>query len=127
MIKIKRAYDPPSPEDGVRLLVDRYWARGKSRDDMQIEGWFREAAPSDDLRHWYGHDPAKWDEFCIRYFAELDRKPEAWQAILKLAQQGDVTLLFGTRTLERNNATALKLYLEAKEGKNGTGFKCGSG
>jgi len=114
MIRIKRAYDPPSPDDGVRLLVDRYWARGIKREDLKLDGWPKEAAPSDDLRRWYGHDPAKWDGFCGRYFAELDAKPEAWQPILEITRQGNVTLLFGTREEERNNAAALKLYLEAR-------------
>lgn len=119
MIHIKRAYDPPGEDDGYRLLVDRYWARGIKREVMKLDGWLKEVAPSDDLRHWYGHDPVNWDEFCRRYFAELDGKPEAWQPILELAKQGDVTLLFGSREKELNNAAALKLYLEAHLGHDG--------
>ena len=116
MIRIKRAYDPIGTEDGVRLLIDRYWARGITRQDLKLDGWPREVAPSDGLRRWYAHDPAKWDEFCRRYFAELDAKPDAWQPVVEIARQGDVTLLFGTKELEHNNAAALKVYLEARLG-----------
>ena len=112
MILIKRVYDPPGPDDGRRFLVDRLWPRGMKKEAVQIEGWLKEVAPSNALRNWYGHDPAKWDEFCRRYFAELDSQPEAWQPLLEAAQQGVITLLFSSRELKLNNAAALKLYLE---------------
>ena len=81
MIRTKRAYEPAGPEDGARLLVDRYWARGIKRENLKLDGWPKEVAPSDELRSWFGHDPAKWDEFCQRYFAELDARPQVWQPL----------------------------------------------
>ena len=72
MIQIKRAYDPQCPDDGPRFLVDRLWPRGIRKENFQIDGWLKEVAPSDELRRWFGHDPAKWEEFCCRYDAELE-------------------------------------------------------
>ncbi len=112
MIQIKRAYDPPGPEDGVRYLVDRLWPRGIKKEALQADDWFKEVAPSDDLRQWFGHDPAKWHEFRKRYFAELDAHPTAWQPLVDAARNGNVTLLYGARDPEHNNAQALKQYLE---------------
>ena len=112
MILIKRAYDPPGPDDGSRLLVDRLWPRGIRREALVLDGWLKDVAPSDNLRRWFGHDPVKWEEFCRRYFVELDGKPEAWTPILKLARQGNVTLVFSARDIEHNNAVALKAYLD---------------
>ena len=114
MIQIKRAYDPPAPEDGARLLVDRLWPRGVRRETLQLEGWLKDVAPSDELRRWFGHDPARWDEFRRRYESELDGKPETWQPILELSHRGTITLLFGAHDGEHNNAVALKMYLEAR-------------
>ena len=71
MIKVKRVYEPPSEDDGVRVLVDRLWPRGLSRESAKVDLWLRDAAPSDELRRWFGHDPSKWDEFKRRYFEEL--------------------------------------------------------
>jgi uncharacterized protein YeaO (DUF488 family) len=113
MILIKRAYDPAQPDDGTRFLVDLLWPRGISRETLKLDGWLKEVAPSESLRRWFGHDPAKWDEFCRRYFAELDGRPETWQPILEAAKRGDVILLFGARDVEHNNAVALKLYLRS--------------
>ena len=112
MILVKRAYDHPGPDGSTRILVDRLWPRSIKRETLKLDGWQRDVAPSDSLRRWFGHDPVKWDEFCQRYFAELDGKPEAWEPILKLARQGNVTLLFGARDIEHNNAVALKAYLD---------------
>ncbi len=112
MIQVKRAYDPPSTSDGSRILIDRVWPRGIKRETMKIDDWLKDVAPSDDLRKWFGHDPAKWDEFRRRYFKELDDQAEAWKPILKAGKQGKVTLLFGARDTEHNNAVALKMYLE---------------
>jgi uncharacterized protein YeaO (DUF488 family) len=83
-----------------------------TKEALRIEGWLKDVAPSDDLRKWFGHEPAKWDEFRRRYFAELDAKPEAWQPILKAARRGNVTLLYSARDTEHNNSVALKEYLE---------------
>jgi len=114
MIHVKRAYDPPAPDDGARYLVDRIWPRGLRKDGLRLDGWLRDVAPSDALRRWFGHDPAKWDEFRRRYAAELDRRPEAWQPLLEAARRGTVTLLFGARDERHNNAVALADYLAEK-------------
>jgi uncharacterized protein YeaO (DUF488 family) len=112
MIRIKRVYDPVSPDDGHRFLVDRLWPRGIKKEKLALNAWLKEVAPSDTLRRWYAHDPAKWDEFCRRYFTELDGVPEFWQIILDTANKDHVTLLFSSKELKRNNAAALKRYLE---------------
>jgi uncharacterized protein YeaO (DUF488 family) len=117
MIRIKRAYDPPAESDGMRLLVDRYWVRGIPREKLMLDGWPKEVAPSDKLRKWYNHEPEKWDEFCRLYFIELDKNPTAWHPILAMAREQDVTLLFGSKELERNNAKALQMYLEKQQGQ----------
>lgn len=114
MIRVKRVYDPPDPADGARFLVDRVWPRGVSRSAIKIEAWCKETAPSDTLRRWFAHDPRKWQLFQKRYFDELDRKPDAWQPILKAARQGAVTLLYSARDTRHNNAVALQAYLEKK-------------
>lgn len=114
MIRIKRVYEPPSPRDGARFLVDRVWARGRTREALKIDGWAKDAAPSTALRRWFGHDPRKWDEFRRRYFAELDSKPEAWRPLVEAARRRTVTLLYGARDEAHNNAVALKDYLERK-------------
>jgi uncharacterized protein YeaO (DUF488 family) len=114
MIQLKRVYDPIAPVDGHRFLVDRIWPRGIKRMNLALDTWLKDVAPSDILRNWFAHDPAKWDEFCRRYFAELDSKPEIWQGILDTSLQGNVTLLFGAKDVRHNNAVALKLYLEAR-------------
>lgn len=81
---------------------------------LPMDGWLKEVAPSEALRRWFAHDPKKWEEFQRRYFAELDRKPEAWKPLLEAARQGTITLLFSARDLEHNSAVALRVYLEAK-------------
>jgi uncharacterized protein YeaO (DUF488 family) len=113
MIRIKRVYEPVEPQDGERYLVDRLWPRGINKEKLVLAAWLKEAAPSNDLRRWYAHDPAKWDEFRRRYFAELDGNSETRQILLEASARGNVTLLFSSRELEINNAEALKIYLEA--------------
>jgi uncharacterized protein YeaO (DUF488 family) len=115
-IQTRRVYEPPGPDDGARLLVDRLWPRGLKKTRLQLAGWLKEIAPSDTLRKWFDHDPDKWDEFQRRYFAQLERNPKAWQPILRAAQEGRVTLLFSARDEEHNNAVALKSFLEGKKG-----------
>lgn len=110
-IQIKRAYDPPSPKDGKRFLVDRLWPRGVSKLKLKIEAWLKDAAPSDALRKWYGHDPKKWAEFRKRYEKELLKNPEAWKPLVTAARKGTVTLVFGSKELEKNNAAALRGFL----------------
>jgi uncharacterized protein YeaO (DUF488 family) len=115
MIKIKRVRDPAQPGDGTRLLVERLWPRGVAKANLKLDGWFKDAAPSTELRKWFSHDPAKWNEFQKRYFAELKKHPEAWQPIIEAAEKGTVTLLFSSRDAEHNNVVALKRYLETKD------------
>lgn len=114
MIKLKRAYDPPSPDDGVRILVDRIWPRGVKKDDLALDRWEKELAPSSDLRGWFGHDPARWDEFQARYRQELTAPPlqPALDRIAEQARQDTVTLVYGARDTEHNQAVALKAYLD---------------
>lgn len=112
MIRIKRVYDRPAATDGERFLVDQLWPRGLTKAKVKAKSWFKEVAPSTELRQWYNHDPAKWKEFQRRYFKDLDGKPEAWQPLLAAAREGDITLVFSSRETELNNAVALKEYLE---------------
>ncbi len=114
MICLKRAYDPAELEDGRRFLVERLWPRGMKKDRLLMDAWVRDVAPSDALRRWFAHDPKKWEEFQRRYFAELDRKPEAWQRLLEAARQGTITLLYSARDSKHNNAVVLRAYLEKK-------------
>ena len=111
MIQVKRVYEPPATSDGARFLVDRLWPRGVKKASLELEGWVKDAAPSDKLRKWFNHDPEKWDEFQSRYFAELEKKLEAVEPILETARRGTVTLLFAAHDTEHNNAVALKEYL----------------
>jgi len=114
MIRVKRVYEPAAPSDGARFLVDQLWPRGLKKEAVKLDGWARDVSPSSELRKWFGHDPAKWKEFQRRYCAELDRKPKTWQPLLQSAGQGELTLLFGARDEEHNNAVALKNYLEKR-------------
>lgn len=113
-ICIKRVYEPPAAEDGRRYLVDRLWPRGAKKETLRLDAWLKEVAPSDALRRWFQHDPAKWTEFRRRYFAELDRRPEGWRPIMTEAARGPVTLLFGAQDREHNNAVALSDYLRSQ-------------
>jgi uncharacterized protein YeaO (DUF488 family) len=114
MIRVKRVYEAPAASDGPRFLVDHLWPRGLKKEAVKVDDWFKTVSPSDELRRWFGHDPAKWEEFQRRYFAELDEKPEAWQPLLEAARQGGITLVFSAREAEHNNAVALKNYLEKR-------------
>ncbi len=114
MIYVKRVYEAPAPGDGTRFLVDHVWPRGLRKDDVQIKDWTRAASPSTGLRQWFKHDPAKWKEFQRHYFAELDKQPRVWKPLLEAAQEGDITLVYGARDTEHNNAVALKSYLEKR-------------
>ena len=111
MIRIKRAYEPPSARDGKRILVDRMWPRGKKKEELQLEEWRKDVAPSGPLCKWFGHDPERWQEFRNRYFAQLDRNPEAWKPLAEKATKSTVTLVFAARDEEHNNAVALSQYL----------------
>lgn len=111
-ITIKRVYEPPSPEDGRRILVDRLWPRGISKEKGKIDHWAKDIAPSNELRRWYKHDPAKWDEFRRRYFEELDSAPVAVGSLRDSMGGGKVTFLYSSKERELNNAVALREYLE---------------
>jgi uncharacterized protein YeaO (DUF488 family) len=110
-IALQRVYEDPSPGDGHRFLVERLWPRGIRKTAIPLEAWVRDVAPSTELRKWFAHDPARWDEFQRRYAAELDRRPDAWQPVLAAAKRGRVTLLFSSHDTEHNNAVALRTYL----------------
>lgn len=114
MIQIKRAYDPPGPEDGQRFLVDRLWPRGINKAKLKLTVWNKGAAPSDALRKKFHHDPAQWKEFQLEYWAELEKNPSAWEPLLDAAEKGKITLLYGAKDQTHNNALALKLFLECK-------------
>ncbi len=117
MIKLKRAYDTVSATDGTRLLVERLWPRGLSKERLKVDGWIREVAPTTELRNWFDHDPAKWRQFRIRYFRELNSQPGAWRSIVPLARRGTVTLVYSSHDEEHNNAVALRDYLKLKTGR----------
>jgi uncharacterized protein YeaO (DUF488 family) len=110
-VQVKRAYDPPSANDGVRVLVDRLWPRGLSKTKAAVDLWLKDIAPSVDLRRWFNHDPSRWSEFVHRYSEELDRKHAAVSALIGAVRHGRVTLLFGARDARHNNAVALHTYL----------------
>jgi uncharacterized protein YeaO (DUF488 family) len=114
MIRVKRVYDSPEREDGARFLVDKLWPRGLRKEALHLDGWLKDVAPSNTLRKWFGHEPAKWPEFRRRYKAELEEQPQSWQPLAAAARKGRVTLLFGARDTEHNNAVALKSFLEKR-------------
>jgi len=111
MIKIERVYDESGKKAGCRVLVDRLWPRGVTREKAKIDLWLKEIAPSDKLRKWFAHDPVKYDEFKRRYFKELKEKKQLLSEIKKLAKKNDVTLLYGSKEEKYNNAAALEEYL----------------
>ena len=110
-IALKRAYAPAAPSDGQRLLVDRLWPRGISKEKLQLTEWLKDVAPSDALRHRFHHDPSLWDAFRRAYFAELDANPEAVQALRDRISEGPVTLIYAAKDEAHNNALALRDYL----------------
>ena len=111
MIAIKRAYDLPKHGDGARILVDRLWPRGVSKEALAADAWLKEVAPSGELRKWFSHDVTRWQEFEQRYIAELKKNPDAWQPIVRCAHQGNVTLLYAAKDTEHNNAVVLERFL----------------
>lgn len=116
-IKLKRAYERPSDEDGVRVLVERLWPRGLKKSDAAIAKWAKEIAPSTDLRKWFGHDPARWDEFRQRYVEELRRHPDELGELRDMSHQGTITLVFSTHDAVHNNAVVLRDILLGREAK----------
>jgi uncharacterized protein YeaO (DUF488 family) len=114
-IKVKRIYESPEPDDGLRILVERLWPRGVRKDKASIDLWMKEIAPSHELRRWFSHDPAKWKEFKRRYWEEIKYKKE-FEELVKLARERNITLLFSTKSLKYNNAVALKQFIEERLG-----------
>ncbi|KAA9394029.1 DUF488 domain-containing protein [Kocuria coralli] len=113
-IAIKRVREETSPEDGQRILVDRLWPRGVSKQDADLDGHPKEVAPSNELRTWFGHDPGKWEEFTDRYRAELDDNPAAEEFVEQIRGSAKVTLLFGAKDEEHNHAIVLRKWLEER-------------
>lgn len=112
MFRIKRVYEPPSPEDGFRILVDRLWPRGLSKDSAHIDLWLKDIAPSDRLRKWFSHDPKKWPEFKRRFSKELEKSSDAVATLKTLAKQKKaITLVYGAKDEEHNNAVFLLEFL----------------
>lgn len=114
VIALKRAYEAPDTDDGYRVLVGRLWPRGISKATAHIDLWLKEIAPSTVLRQWFGHDPARWADFRERYFRELDGNAEAVAQLMEHVRRGKVTLVYGARDSEHNQAVALKAYLESR-------------
>lgn len=113
-IWVRRAYDDPGKTDGQRILIDRLWPRAVSKDDLQLDDWLKEIAPSDDLRKWFGHDVERWGEFRKRYLNELDSNREVVNDLLSRLEKGRVTLVYAAKDEEHNNAVVLQEYLQAE-------------
>ena len=118
-IAVKRVYEPAAKSDGYRVLVDRVWPRGLKKEDAALDIWARDLAPSSALRQWFGHDPAHWEGFRHRYASELDKHKSLWQPLVTHAERHRVTLLFGAKDEEHNQAVALKMYLDTWLKANG--------
>jgi uncharacterized protein YeaO (DUF488 family) len=114
IVKVKRVYETIQRSDGTRFLVERLWPRGMKKEQLKLDAWLKDVAPSDSLRRWFGHDPLKWNEFQKKYRAELSDNPDAWKPILEAAKGGRVTLLYSSRDTEHNNALVLKSFLEER-------------
>jgi uncharacterized protein YeaO (DUF488 family) len=110
-VRIKRVYDPPAPSDGYRVLVDRLWPRGLTRERAHLDEWARELAPSSELRRWFGHDPARFDEFRRRYDAELTLQQAKLRELRSRARAGTLTLVYGARDTKHNDAVVISELL----------------
>lgn len=113
-IQIKRAYEPPSPADGYRVLVDRIWPRGVTKNEAALDQWAKELAPSTELRKWFGHDPDRWDEFQKRYRVELANHASELDELRRRALDGRLTLVYGAKDVTHNQAQVLKEILESQ-------------
>ena len=114
MIRVKRVYDEPARGDGLRVLVDRLWPRGLSKERAKVDVWLKDVAPSHELRRWFHHDPTRWSEFEARYRAELAARKEPLDLLREKSRKRIVTLLYGARDPERNQAIVLKRLLESR-------------
>lgn len=117
MIRVKRVYEPPSAGDGTRVLVDRLWPRGLSKERAAVHLWLKEVAPSAGLREWFGHDPARWEEFRRLYRLELSGKPDLLRTLREKEKEGTLTLVYAARDEARNNAIVLKELLGGEGGQ----------
>ena len=115
MIKLKRVYENPSAEDGLRVLVDRLWPRGLTKERAAVDLWMKDVAPSTELRKWFGHDPAKWKQFQLRYRKELQEKKEFLQELKRKSKGHTVTLVYGSRDEEHNEALILREILARRK------------
>ncbi len=113
-VGLKRAYERSSSDDGMRVLVDRLWPRGLSKDQLAVDFWLKDAAPSDTLRRWYGHEPRRWESFSAKYRAELAQRTEPLRLLDELRRRGRVTLIYGARDAARNHAVVLREVLEER-------------
>ncbi len=111
MIKLKRVYESPSPKDGLRVLVERLWPRGLTKERAAVDLWLKDVAPSPELRKWFGHDPARWEQFQERYRQELREKKDAVQLLKQKGKEGTVTLVYAARDEDHNGALVLKRLL----------------
>jgi uncharacterized protein YeaO (DUF488 family) len=118
MIHIKRAYEEPSRKDGLRILVDRLWPRGLTKERVAVKLWLKDVAPSTELRKWLDHDPAKWKQFQARYQKELGEKTDVLKLLKQKAEEHTVTLVYGARDEQHNEALALKTILEGHRTKD---------
>jgi uncharacterized protein YeaO (DUF488 family) len=114
MIRLKRAYEPATSDDGMRVLVERLWPRGVTKARLKLDAWLKDVAPSADLRKWFSHDSKKWREFQHRYFTELRAHRGAWQPLLSVAKRGRVTFVYAAHDEARNGAVALKAFLDRR-------------
>ena len=111
MIHLKRAYEEPSENDGLRVLVERLWPRGLTKERAAVDLWLKDVAPSPELRKWFGHDPARWEQFQERYRQELREKEDAVRLLKQKAKEGPVTLVYAARDEEHNGAVVLQRFL----------------
>ena len=109
---LKRVYDVPSKDDGTRILIDRLWPRGLTKEKAKIDVWLKDIAPSSDLRKWFGHDPKKWDDFRKKYFAELQENKTAVASLKVVLKKGNATLVFGAKDTDHNDAVVLLEFLK---------------
>ena len=116
-IKIKRAYEEPNEDDGVRILVDRLWPRGLTKEKAGIDLWLKDIAPGTELRRWFAHDPDKWKVFRRRYETEISHNPDLVKVLKQKAREGTITLIYGARDEKHNEALVLKEFLERSQGR----------
>ena len=112
MIKLKRVYERQSKGDGLRILVERLWPRGLTKERASVDLWLKDVAPTTELRKWFGHDPAKWEEFCKRYRVDLEQNKDAVNLLKQKSKEGTITLVYAARDEKHNSAVALKEILE---------------